>query len=74
MANNVSEISDDTFHAEVAPPAMSWDFAPTVIDTSMNTCTQDVSGPTKIRMRACNACGCSGWTTDQWMQYYSPCL
>ncbi|MBB6096243.1 Zn-dependent metalloprotease [Povalibacter uvarum] len=71
-------ISNVKYHAMAVSNPWTWesDRAVTVVDGVNTNCTQNVPGGTltRYRMRACNACGCSNWTNDEWMQYYMPCL
>lgn len=64
-----------TYHGQLAPPAYSWDiYAQTSVDGQVGSCSTNLPATSRFRMRACNACGCSGWTAEEWLQYYSPCL
>jgi Zn-dependent metalloprotease len=64
-----------TYNAQVAPPLFSWDsYGQTITDGEVNSCQANVPSRSRFRMRACNGCGCSAWTVDDWLEYYNPCL
>lgn len=71
-------ISGVKYHAMAVQDPHGWlsAGATTVVDGTNTSCQMNVpQGPaSRYRMRSCNACGCSGWSEDQWMQYYKPCL
>ena len=68
-------IANSKYHGQMVAYPWAWDSlqAQDVIDGTMTSCTQNVSGHTRLRMRACNACGCSNWTPDSWMEYWNQC-
>lgn len=63
------------YHGQRTAANLGWAFAATMVDGNVNSCYQDLpNNYWMIRLRACNGCGCSGWSTTQYLQYYSPCL
>lgn len=63
------------YDGQITQANLGWAFAATVVDANVNSCYQDLPNAYwMMRLRACNGCGCSGWSTTQYMQYYSPCL
>lgn len=63
------------YHGMVIPLSGAWDVnGQTVLDGALSHCGLNLGTSSKFRMRACNACGCSAWTHDHYMQYYRPCL
>lgn len=69
---------DIKYHAMAVQDPHGWPSygATTVVDGNYTSCQLNVppGAATRYRMRTCNACGCSGWSEDQWMWYYKPCL
>lgn len=64
-----------TYHAQVAPIHYSLDvYGQTVTDGEVNQCNVNVPGRSFWRLRACNACGCSAWTPEEFLEFYRPCL
>ena len=63
------------YHGMAAPYPWAYEspHGLTTVDTSDTSCRQNVSSYTRFRLRACNACGCSAWSPDEWMEYWSPC-
>jgi hypothetical protein len=65
------------YHAEITPVEQStFESALTVsvLDAPIATCWPVISRDSLWRMRACNGCGCSDWTSPLWMSYFSNCL
>lgn len=64
-----------TYVAQVVPLQLPWDvYGQTVTDGEVSSCSVNLPATRKFRMRACNGCGCSAWTYDEYLHYYSPCL
>lgn len=61
------------YNAQKVPAGWGWGYATTAVDANVESCMQQVSVTTNIRLRACNGCGCSGWAPAQTMQYYPIC-
>jgi len=64
------------YHAEITPVEQSsFESALTVsvLDSATNLCRPTISRDSLWRMRACNGCGCSDWTSPLWMSYFSTC-
>jgi Zn-dependent metalloprotease len=68
-------IANAKYQGQVVAYPWAWESFQTqdVVDGTMTSCHQSVSTRSRYRMRACNACGCSAWTPDEWMDYWSPC-
>lgn len=62
-----------TYHAQANPVAWGWTNALTIVDGNYNTCTQRVQTDTHARVRACNGCGCSGWSNTVRMFKWAIC-
>jgi len=63
-----------TYHAQRVRAGWSWSLAETIVDGNFSECMQEVSQTTYVRLRACNGCGCSGWSAQEVMQWYPQCL
>lgn len=63
------------YHGQIVAYPWAWDSlqAQDVIDGTMTSCRQEISTRSRFRMRACNACGCSNWSNDEWMEYWKTC-
>lgn len=63
------------YHGQAVTANRAWDsdYTVDVVDGTNATCKQDVLTYTRYRMRACNACGCSAWSVDQYMEYWKIC-
>lgn len=69
-----TQIPGVTYHAERGSTIQSWDLTGvTVTDGRLSSCNVQVASYSRFRMRACNGCGCSNWTPDYYMNYYSTC-
>ncbi|MET0594941.1 MAG: M4 family metallopeptidase, partial [Polyangiaceae bacterium] len=53
-----------TYFAEYVPRDFPWSLAAPAVDGPFNQCRIKLSGPSKLRLQACNACGCSAFTPD----------
>lgn len=62
------------YNAQRTHAGWGWGFAQTAVDANVLSCLQQVAVTTQVRLRACNGCGCSGWTPAKTMQYYATCL
>lgn len=70
-----NSIPNAKYHGQIVAYPWAWDSlqAQDVIDGTNTSCRQNVSTYSRFRMRACNACGCSNWTPDAWMEYWKVC-
>lgn len=68
-------IANAKYHGQIVAYPWPWDSlqAQDVIDGTMTSCRQNISTYSRFHMRACNACGCSAWTPDAWMEYWNTC-
>lgn len=63
------------YDGQVTQANLGWAFAHTAVDGDVTSCQQDLPNAYwMMRVRACNGCGCSGWSNIEYMQYYMPCL
>jgi hypothetical protein len=63
-----------TYHAQVVRDLYPWDsYGQTTTDGEVNSCHVDVPARSRWRMRACNGCGCSAWTVDEYLDYWNTC-
>jgi Zn-dependent metalloprotease len=63
-----------TYHAQVVPALYPWDtYGQTVTDGEVTQCKVNVPQKSRWRMRACNGCGCSAWTPDEYLDYWNIC-
>jgi len=71
---NWTQIPGVSYHAERGSTIQNWDLTGvTVTDGRLGSCSTQVASYSRFRMRACNGCGCSDWTPDYYINYYSPC-
>lgn len=66
-------LPNTTYHLEAAPAGYDWGYGQTTGDGAMSQCNQDFPWRANFHMRACNGCGCSDWTADRILNYYSVC-
>jgi hypothetical protein len=63
-----------TYFAEKVPAGYSWTLACPATDGPVNQCYQDNPITIRIRLQACNGCGCGPFGVDALLQYYEVCL
>lgn len=62
------------YDGQITQANLGWAFAATVVDANVNTCYQDLPNAYwMMRIRACNGCGCSGWSNTEYMEYWMQC-
>jgi hypothetical protein len=57
----------DRYIVMVAPQLYGWSFAQVTTDGDLNHCMTQVANPSMLRMVACNSCGCSNWSSTEYM-------
>jgi hypothetical protein len=62
-----------TYHGERVRAGYPWDLATPIVDGYVHSCSQNVSVTSYARVRACNGCGCSPWSSVVVLKYYSVC-
>jgi hypothetical protein len=65
-----------TYDGQATPVVLGWGLAQTITDGNVNECKQDIprnTGDWWVRVRACNGCGCSGWSPQGLMEYWETC-
>jgi hypothetical protein len=63
-----------TYYAEKVPLGWPWTLAQPATDGPFNSCNQDIASPVRIRLQACNGCGCSPFGPATLLQFYQQCL
>jgi hypothetical protein len=63
-----------TYHAQRVRRGSPWSLASTIVDGDTTSCQQQITQASVARLRACNGCGCSDWSFEVDMPYWSPCL
>jgi Thermolysin metallopeptidase, alpha-helical domain/Thermolysin metallopeptidase, catalytic domain len=66
--------SATTYYAEKVPLGWPWTLAQPATDGAVNSCNQDIASPVRIRLQACNGCGCSPFGPATLLQFYQQCL
>lgn len=65
-----------TYDGQATPVVLGWGLAQTITDGYVNECKQNIppnTGDWWVRVRACNGCGCSGWSPQGLMEYWNTC-
>jgi bacillolysin len=65
-----------TYDGQATPVVLGWGLAQTITDGNVNECKQNIppnTGDWWVRVRACNGCGCSGWSPQGMMEYWYTC-
>lgn len=63
-----------TYHGMVRPWYSSFEISgQSTTDGPVASCKLNLPDRGYWRMRACNACGCSGWAGEYYLDYWSPC-
>jgi Zn-dependent metalloprotease len=63
-----------TYHAQIVPAGWPWELARAATDGPVTECGRDISEPMRIRIRACNGCGCSAFTLPDFLPYTRTCM
>jgi hypothetical protein len=63
------------YHGQATRVQLGWALASTIVDSDVTECKQNIppGGDWWVRVRACNGCGCSGWSPQGLMQYWNTC-
>ena len=62
------------YHSQVVPALYPWDtYGQTTTDGEVTSCKVNVPAPARWRLRACNGCGCSSWTAEEYLDYWNIC-
>lgn len=61
------------YHGEMNPVIFQWVNALTIVNGDTNTCTRTVNTDYHAHVRACNGCGCSGWSNEVQMIHWPQC-